>query len=219
MLANISATASTPPLYRPGSEETLNASQIAAQANDTAPRDAAIVRESQRVDAAPQRATPPPPQPRLNSQTGAALIEAQEARPDTSSSLADTLVQSRNQENIQRALGGNDTASDLAPPPAPTSVADEVEAVAGSSTRTSPEAAQTDTSPNTRFETRFDRPGSVANRVDETRSRSETDPLAPPERDELRPDEPAPRIADLDSNLDGAVTPEDIARSAVDVRV
>jgi len=216
MLANVSASAAAQAaLYRPGSEETLSASQIAAQANTNELRDASTIRETQRVDTAPERTSPPPPQTRLNAQTGAALVAAQEARLDNPSSMAETLVRARNEENIQRALGGNDTASDLTPPPAPTTVADEVETVAGSSTRTTPEAAQTDTSLNTRFETRFDRPGSV----DETRSRSETDPLAPPEPDELRPDEPAPRIADLDNNLDGAVTPEDIARSAVDVRV
>ena len=225
MIADINAAAgSQAALYRPSQDEPPIASQIASQSAQQS--GSAAVQATQRPEAAPpQRPANPPASARLESATSAALINVQEetlapandAGDNDSGSLAQSLVNARAEETVQRQVGGFDTVSDVAPEP----VADDAEALAGSSTETSPEAARTDTSPNTQFETRFDRTDSgISSRTDGVNA-SLSDSVSAQAQPERTPPPSQPRAEPqaLDANLDGAVTSEDIARAGVNVTV
>jgi len=97
----------------------------------------------------------------------------------------------------------------------------EREDTAGVSTPERAEDEPSDTAPNTQFANRFDRPESGISTRDDGVSRSQTaPPLSEALNDQAREPAPArPEPQPLDTNLDGAVTPDDIARSSVDVRV
>lgn len=77
------------------------------------------------------------------------------------------------------------------------------------------------TTPNTRFETRFARADSGLSTRDDGISRTDPNPATAERLNDVAPDpqRAQPVNQPLDNNLDGAVTPQDIARSGVNLTV